>query len=72
MKKVGTWIATVAAVAGSTVALLGGTASPHGASAASGLPQLNIALTGKSIAVSGSTVSGAVTVQSTGHRQAAA
>ena len=65
MKRIATSAAALAVVAGSAIALAAGTAGARTASAASALPQINIALNGKSIAVSGALQSGAVTIQST-------
>ena len=62
MKRFGSLVVVTSIVAGCVVGLAGVT----GASAASTLPTLNVAVTGKTgIAVSGSTVSGAVNVTST-------
>ena len=62
MKRFGSLVVVTSIVAGCVVGLAGVT----GASAASTLPTLNVAVTGKTgIAVSGSTVSGAVSITST-------
>ena len=62
MKRFGSLVVVTSAVAACVVGLAGVT----GASAASTLPALNVAVTGKTgIAVSGSTVSGAVSITST-------
>ena len=62
MKRFGSLVAVTSIVAACVVGLVGVT----GASAASTLPALNVAVTGKTgIAVSGSTVSGAVSITST-------
>ena len=62
MKRFGSLVVVTSIVAACVVGLAGVT----GASAASTLPTLNVAVTGKTgIAVSGSTVSGAVSITST-------
>ena len=62
MKRFGSLVVVTSIVAACVVGLVGVT----GASAASVLPTLNVAVTGRTgIAVSGSTVSGAVNVTST-------
>lgn len=66
MKRFGSVVAAVVAVAVVFVALLsGGAAAAKSASATSSLPTLTLALTGKSVSVGGSTVSGAVNVVTT-------
>ena len=65
MKRITTSFAALGLVAGSAIALAAGTAGARTASAAAAMPQINVALNGKSIAVSGAMQSGAVTIQST-------
>jgi hypothetical protein len=75
MRRFASLIVAAGAVAVTAVVLAGGVASASGASAASALPTLNLAVTGtKAISVSGSEVSGAVNVVSTftGNGQGAA
>jgi hypothetical protein len=59
MKKIGSAIATAAIVGASALMLMVGTAS------ATALPQIRIALDGRSISISGALESGAVSIQST-------
>ena len=65
MKRTTTLIAALSAVAGAAYGLIGGTATATSTRAASSLPTVSIAMNGKTIAVSGTLVSGAVNIAST-------